>query len=96
MAKQNVKTLGKHIDQDVELCRTTNPRVGSHAMQMLVAARIPFSKHWMRIPFFRRALYHGAREICVIKTHRNRYIQARKIIESMEIFDRERLFVHAV
>lgn len=96
MAKRKVKILGRIDDKDVELCRTTNPRVGNHAMQTLVDARIPFTQHWVRIPFYKREQYHGAREICVIRTHRNQYSRARRILDTMEVFDRERLLLHAV
>lgn len=65
VAKRKVKILGRIDDKDVELCRTTNPRVGNHAMQTLVDARIPFTQHWIRVPFYKRERYHGAREICV-------------------------------
>lgn len=96
MAKRKVTTLGKNIDQDVELCRATNERVVSHTMQTLVDARIPFTQNWVRIPFYKRERYHGAKEICVIRTHRNQYSKARRMLDTMEIFDRERLMLHAV
>lgn len=96
MAKQKVKTLGRNIDQDVELCRTTNARVGGHTMQTLIEAQIPFTQNWIRIPFYKREKYRGAKEMCIIKTHRNQYYKARRIIDKMESYDRERLMLHAV
>ena len=96
MAKRVVKVLDKHIDRDVELCRTTNARVGSQAMQLLVEERIPFTQNWIRVPFYKREKYKGAREICVIRTHCNQYSRARRTLDQMEVFCRERLILHAV
>ena len=96
MAKRKVKTIAKNIDRDVELCRTVNPRVGRHAMQTLIDAQIPFTRNWLRVPFYKREQYQGAKEVCVIRIHRNQYGRARRLLDTLEIFDRERLMLHAV
>lgn len=96
MAKRAVKVVDKHIDRDVELCRTTNVRVGNQTMQLLIEERIPFTQNWIRVPFYKREKYKGAREICVIHTHCNQYSRARRALDQMEVFCRERLIVHAV
>ncbi len=96
MANQRIKTIEKNIDKDVELCRTTNVRVCEHTMKVLVNAQIPFTQKWIKVPFFKRECYNGAKEVCVIKTNRNQYVKARRMIDGMEVFDRERLMLHAV
>lgn len=96
MAKRAVKVVDKNIDHDVELCRTTNARVGSHTMQLLVREQIPFTQVWKRIPFYKREQYKGAKEICVIRTHQNQYSHARRILDGMEVSYRERLMLHAI
>lgn len=96
MTKKKPKTMGKHIDKDVELCRTTNSRVSSLAMRMLVEHEIPFTQNWVRIPFYKRDAYRGAKEVCVIRTHYHQYQRARKVLDNMEIFCRERIILHAV
>ncbi len=96
MAKRKITTIGKNIDKDVELCRSTNRTVVSHTIQSLIDARIPITQNWIRIPFYKRERYSGAKEICVIRTHRNQYSRARKILDTLEIVDRERLVLHAV
>lgn len=96
MAKKKPKTMGKHIDKDVELCRTTNSRVSSMMMRMLVEQEIPFTQNWVRIPFYKRDAYKGAKEVCVISTHYHQYQRARRVLDNMEIFCRERIMLHAV
>ena len=50
------KTLGdvREIDKDVELCRTTNERISNQAAQLLIENQIPFTRNWVKIPFFLR------------------------------------------
>lgn len=96
MEKRKPKTLGKNINKDVELCRTTNSRVSSQMVRTLVEHEIPFTQNWVRIPFFKREAYKGAKEICVISTHCNQYQRARRVLDHMELFYRERMILHAV
>ena len=78
MKKNKPKTMGKNIDRDVELCRTTNARVSSQMMRTLVSHEIPFTQNWVRVPFYKRVAYNGAKEVCVISTHYNQYQRARR------------------
>ena len=87
MKKNKPKTMGKNIDRDVELCRTTNARVSSQMMRTLVSHEIPFNK---------RVAYNGAKEVCVISTHYNQYQRARRVLDHMEVVYRERMILHAV
>ncbi|MFR4351600.1 MAG: hypothetical protein ACLT3H_08020 [Roseburia sp.] len=79
------KILGdtRALDKDVELCRTTNARISNHAAQLLIENRIPFTRNWIKIPFFLREKYRGASQIYVIRTHRNCYVQARHTIDQL-------------
>lgn len=92
---RDVKVLGdaKKLDKDVELCRTTNERIGNQAAQLLIENHIPFTRNFIKIPFFLREKYRGAQQICVIMTNRNRYGQARRTLEQMERPFRQRLVV---
>ena len=69
------KILGnmKKLDKDVELCRTTNERISNHAARLLIENQIPFTRDWIRIPFFLREKYRGANQMFIIRTNRNRY-----------------------
>ena len=96
MKKNKPKTMGKKIDRDVELCRTTNARVSSQMMRTLVSHEIPFTQNWVRVPFYKRVDYNGAKEVCVISTHYNQYQRARRVLDHMEVVYRERMILHAV
>lgn len=80
------KLLGnaQKIDKDIELCRTTNERISNHAAQLLIENQIPFTKNWVKIPFFLRERYRGAKAFYVIRTNRNRYGQARRTIDQLD------------
>lgn len=86
-------TLGnaKKIDKDVELCRTTNERISNQAAQLLIENQIPFTRNWIKIPFFLREKYRGASQIYIISTNRNRYCQARRTIDQLEAPFKRRL-----
>lgn len=90
-----VLTLGnaKMIDKDIELCRTTNERSSHHAAQILIQNQIPFTRNWVKIPFFLRIKYSGAKQIYVISTNRNRYYQARRAINQLDAPFKRRLIV---
>lgn len=42
----------KQLDKDVELCRTTNERISNQAAQLLIENQIPFTRSFIKIPFF--------------------------------------------
>ena len=65
------KILGDihQIDKDVELCRTTNERISNQAAQLLIENQIPFTRGWIKVPFFLREKYRGAHQIYVIRTN---------------------------
>lgn len=81
----------RKIDKDVELCRTTNERISNQAAQLLIENQIPFTRNWIKIPFFLREKYRGASQIYIISTNRNRYCQARRTIDQLEAPFKRRL-----
>jgi hypothetical protein len=83
----------KKIDNDVELCRTTNARISDRTAQLLMENRIPFTRNWERIPFFKRERYKGAKCFYVIGVNRNRYVQARHTIDQLDPPCRRRLIL---
>lgn len=88
-----IKKLGNFKGNDVELCRTTNSRVGNQAVKALLDASIPFTKNSSRVPFFLREKYNGAEEVTVIKINPHRYSQARRTIDRLDRMYKERLVV---
>lgn len=91
MATAKILGNARNIDKDVELCRTTNERISNQAAELLIKNQIPFTKDWVRIPFFKREKYRGAKQFYVIRTNRNRYGQARRAIDQMDILNRQKL-----
>lgn len=89
------KILGDihQIDKDVELCRTTNERISNQAAQLLIENQIPFTRGWIKVPFFLREKYRAAHQIYVIRTNRNRYGQARRTIDQLDTSFRRRLIL---
>ncbi len=89
------KILGnmKKLDKDVELCRTTNERISNHAARLLIENQIPFTRDWIRIPFFLREKYRGANQMFIIRTNRYRYGQARRTIDQLEAPFKRRLIL---
>ena len=85
------KKLAGYKDKDVELCRTTNGRVGEKTAMALMEQRIPFSKSLKVIPFFKRKKYEGADKIWIISINPRRYSQARRTIDALDRVYRERL-----
>ena len=83
----------KKLDKDVELCRTTNERISNHAARLLIENQIPFTRDWIRIPFFLREKYRGANQMFIIRTNRNRYGQARRTIDQLEAPFKRRLIL---
>ncbi len=83
-------------DKHVELCRLTNRRVSKVLMKNLIDSSIPFVQTWRRIPIYKRMDYNGAREICVITTHRSRYGQARRVLDTLDAGCKRRIQLHVV
>lgn len=86
-------TLGdtRQIDKDVELFRTTNERISNQAARLLIQNQIPFTRGWIRVPFFQREKYRGASRIYTIRINRNRYGQARRTIDQMDELFKQRM-----
>lgn len=86
-------TLGdiSKINKDIEVCRTTNKTISNQAAQLLIDNQIPFTKDWVKIPFFQREKYRGARQFYIIRTNRNRYGQARRTIDEMDEMKKQKI-----
>jgi hypothetical protein len=59
--------------------------------EVLLEEQIPFSTNSRRIPLFKRLKYHGANTEWVITINPDRYRQARRVVDHMDSFYRERL-----
>lgn len=83
--------LGNFSGNNIELCRTTNTRVGNRTAELLLEEQIPFTKNCRKIPFFRRDRYNGARKVWVISINPHRYGQARRAIDTLDVVCRKNL-----
>ncbi|MCR4612048.1 MAG: hypothetical protein K5644_09145 [Lachnospiraceae bacterium] len=86
----------KNINKDVVLCETTNHRVSNVTSKALVNDSIPFSKRWKHIPFFKRNDYNGAAKVCIIKINRNEYTKARRCLDDIDSFYKDRLLLNII
>ena len=64
-----------------------------HQIDKDVENQIPFTRGWIKVPFFLREKYRGAHQIYVIRTNRNRYGQARRTIDQLDTSFRRRLIL---
>ena len=85
------KTLGGYTGRDIELCRTTNEKVGNMTREILIEERIPFTTNCRKIPFFKRDKYKGASRVWVISTYPNCYSEARRALDLLDLRSRRRL-----
>ena len=86
-----LKKLGNYVGNDVELCRTTSAKVSNKTAELLMEERIPFSKNCKKIPFFNRDKYNGASQIWVISINPHRYGQARRALDTLDVFCRKNM-----
>lgn len=85
------KELANFSGNNIELCRTTNERVGNRTVEMLLEEQIPFTKNCKKIPFFERDKYKGAQKVWVIETNPHRYGQARRALDRLDNGIKDRL-----
>lgn len=86
-----IKKLGNYESNDIELCRTTSTKVSNKTAELLIEEQIPFSKNCKRIPFFHRDKYNGASQVWVISINPRRYGQARRALDTMDVFCRKHM-----
>lgn len=82
----NIITLGnaKDINKDIELCYTVHERISNYTIKLLIENHIPFTKNLVRIPFFLREKFHGAKQLYVISTNPNNYSKARHTLDQLD------------
>lgn len=83
----------KHLDKDIELCRTTNERISDQAAQLLIENQIPFTRSFIKIPFFLRENTGVHTSFMSSIPTCNRYSQARHTLDHMDSVFRRRLIV---
>ena len=83
--------IGNYSGNNIELCRTTDMKVGERTAELLLERQIRLVKNSKKIPFFRREEYDGADQIWVISINPHRYGQARRALDTLDIMCRKNL-----
>ena len=65
-------------ERDIALCAVADAGIKSKVMNAMIQKRIPYAEEWHKVPLLRRRKYEGAKEVCVIITHREHVEEAKK------------------
>ena len=69
-------------ERDIALCAVADAGIKSKVMNAMIQKRIPYAEEWHKVPLLRRRKYEGAKEVCVIITHREHVEEAKKLVAS--------------
>ena len=72
------------METDIELCSVTDVKTKEKLMNALVIAGVPYAERWEKVPLIKRKKYNGAREICIVITHKGKVELARTVIDGMD------------
>ncbi len=84
--KNGVKPM---INNEVELTRTTDQKLKSRIVSLLVKDGISYLEKYEKIPFFKRHEFGGQKEICVVMVNENQKEQAFEILERVKNLAKE-------
>lgn len=71
-------------ETDMELCRVTDVRSKEKVMYALMKSGVPYAEEWEKVPLVRRRKFNGAKEVCVVITHKAKMELAKSVIESLD------------
>ena len=69
-------------ERDIALCAVADAGVRSKVMNAMIQKSLPYAEEWHKVPLLRLRKYEGAKEVCVIITHREHVEEAKKLVES--------------
>ena len=69
-------------ERDIALCAVADAGVRSKVMNAMIQKSLPYAEEWHKVPLLRRRKYEGAKEVCVIITHREHGEEAKKLVAS--------------
>ena len=69
---------------DIELCSVTDVKAKEKLMYALVKAGVPYAERWEKVPLMKRKRYNGAKEICIVITHKAQLDLAKAVADSLE------------
>lgn len=71
-------------ETDVELCRVTDIKAKEKVMYALMKSGVPYAEEWEKIPLVRRKKFHGAKEVCIVITHKAKQDLAKRVIAQLD------------
>ncbi len=71
------------MNTDVELCSITDVKAKEKIMYALMKAGVPYAERWEKVPLIRRKRYHGAKEVCIVITHKAKVNIAKEVIDTL-------------
>ena len=71
------------MNTDVELCSITDVKAKEKIMYALMKAGVPYAERWEKVPLIRRKRYHGAKEVCIVITHKDKVNIAKEVIDTL-------------
>ncbi len=71
------------MNTDVELCSITDVKAKEKIMYALMKAGVPYAEKWEKVPLIKRKRYHGAKEICIVITHKAKVNIAKEVIDTL-------------
>lgn len=71
------------MNTDVELCSITDVKAKEKIMYALMKSGVPYAEKWEKVPLIKRKHYHGAKEICIVITHKAKINIAKEVIDTL-------------
>lgn len=61
-------------------------------MNAMIQKSLPYAEEWHKVPLLRRKKYEGARQVCVIITHREHIQEAGTLIQALDDTVKSRVY----
>ncbi len=71
------------MNTDVVLCSVTDVKAKEKIMYALMKAGVPYAEKWEKVSLMKRKRYNGAKEVCIVITHKAKMDLAKEVIESL-------------
>ncbi len=78
--------------RDIALCAIADAGVRSKVMNAMIQKSLPYAEEWHKVPLLRRKKYEGARQVCVIITHREHIQEAGTLIQALDDTVKSRVY----
>lgn len=79
-------------ERDIALCAIADVTIRSKVMNTMIQKRIPYAEEWHKVPLLRRRKYEGAKEVCIVITHKEQENEAKVQIGELGEAVRDRVY----